>query len=270
MKHGKKYNESAKLIETGKLYEIGEACELACKAATAKFDETVEIHVRLGVDSRHADQQVRGAVVLPNGTGKDVRTLVRAKGDNFELSEIIREGTDGVLCAECGGPIPGSGCAGRGIVTAFDTLQAHNAYEIYKPDVLLYDVLGDVVCGGFAMPLRSGYARDVFIVTSGEKMALYAAANIAMAIDNFKGRNYARLTGLIQNSRNVKDEQKLVAEMAEELSVPVAQIIPRDGLIQLAEEQNSTVVTAFPDSELSQIYHQLARTMYELAEEVEA
>ncbi|MBR4944874.1 MAG: AAA family ATPase [Peptococcaceae bacterium] len=195
---------------------------------------------------------------------------VRAKGDNFELSEIIREGTDGVLCAECGGPIPGSGCAGRGIVTAFDTLQAHNAYEIYKPDVLLYDVLGDVVCGGFAMPLRSGYARDVFIVTSGEKMALYAAANIAMAIDNFKGRNYARLTGLIQNSRNVKDEQKLVAEMAEELSVPVAQIIPRDGLIQLAEEQNSTVVTAFPDSELSQIYHQLARTMYELAEEVEA
>ena len=129
---------------------------------------------------------------------------VRTKGDNFELSEIIREGKDGVLCAECGGPIPGSGCAGRGIVTAFDTLTAHNAYEIYKPDVVLYDVLGDVVCGGFAMPLRNGYARDVFIVTSGEKMALYAAANIAMAIGNFKGRNYARLTGLIQNSRNVK------------------------------------------------------------------
>ena len=195
---------------------------------------------------------------------------VRTKGDNFELTEIIREGKDGVLCAECGGPIPGSGCAGRGIVTAFDTLTAHNAYEIYKPDVVLYDVLGDVVCGGFAMPLRNGYARDVFIVTSGEKMALYAAANIAMAIGNFKGRNYARLTGLIQNSRNVKDETQLVAEMAEELSVPVAQIIPRDGLVQLAEEQNSTVVSAFPDSELAQTYHHLARTLYELAEEVEA
>ena len=92
MKHGKKYNESAKLIETGKLYEIGEACELACKAATAKFDETVEIHVRLGVDSRHADQQVRGAVVLPNGTGKDVRTLVLAKGD--KVKEALDAGSD--------------------------------------------------------------------------------------------------------------------------------------------------------------------------------
>ncbi len=92
MKHGKKYNESAKLIETGKLYEVGEACEIACKAATAKFDETVEIHVRLGVDSRHADQQVRGAVVLPNGTGKKVRTLVLAKGD--KAKEALDAGSD--------------------------------------------------------------------------------------------------------------------------------------------------------------------------------
>lgn len=195
---------------------------------------------------------------------------VRAKGDNFDLSEIVLTGEDGVLCAECGGPVPGSGCAGRGIVTAFETLKAHNAYERYKPDVLLYDVLGDVVCGGFAMPLRSGYARNVFIVTSGEKMALYAAANIAMAIGNFKGRNYARLSGLIQNSRNVKDETRLVADMAEELVVPVAGIIPRDGLVQLAEEGNTTVVSAFPDSELAQTYRALAKRMYELAEEVEA
>ncbi len=87
MKHGKKYNESAKLIEVGKLYDVNEAVEIACKTATAKFDETVEIHVRLGVDSRHADQQVRGAVVLPNGTGKTVRTLVFAKGDNAKAAE---------------------------------------------------------------------------------------------------------------------------------------------------------------------------------------
>ena len=87
MKHGKKYNESAKLIETGKLYDLGDACELAVKSATAKFDETVEIHVRLGVDSRHADQQVRGAVVLPNGTGKKVRTLVLTKGDKAKAAE---------------------------------------------------------------------------------------------------------------------------------------------------------------------------------------
>ncbi len=87
MKHGKKYNESAKLIETGKLYDVNEAVDIAVKAATAKFDETVEIHVRLGVDSRHADQQVRGAVILPNGTGKTVRTLVFAKGDNAKAAE---------------------------------------------------------------------------------------------------------------------------------------------------------------------------------------
>ncbi|MEE1075269.1 MAG: 50S ribosomal protein L1, partial [Acutalibacteraceae bacterium] len=89
MKHGKKYNESAKLIETGKLYDVNEAVEVAVKTGTAKFDETVEIHVRLGVDSRHADQQVRGAVVLPNGTGKTVRTLVFAKGDNAKAAEEV-------------------------------------------------------------------------------------------------------------------------------------------------------------------------------------
>jgi len=194
---------------------------------------------------------------------------VRAKGNAFELEDIIHKSSDGVLCAECGGPLPGTGCAGRGIVTAFETLREHNAYEIYKPDVLLYDVLGDVVCGGFAMPLRSGYARDVFIVTSGEKMSLYAAANIALAIDQFKGRNYARLTGLIQNSRNVKDENKLVAEMAQELSVPVMGILPRDGIVQAAEERCSTVVTEYPDSDLAKIYRSLALDMYNAAEEVE-
>ena len=87
MKHGKKYNDGVKLIETGKLYDVEEALEIALKTGTAKFDETVEIHVRLGVDSRHADQQVRGAVVLPNGTGKKVRTLVLAKGDNAKAAE---------------------------------------------------------------------------------------------------------------------------------------------------------------------------------------
>lgn len=194
---------------------------------------------------------------------------VRISGDNVDISQLIKEGNDGVLCVECGGPVPGSGCAGRGIVTAFELLKSSNVYETYKPDVLLYDVLGDVVCGGFAMPMRSGYAKDVFIVTSGEKMSLYAAANIALAIDNFKGRNYARLSGLIQNSRNVKDENTLIAEMAAELNVPVAEIIPRDALVQLAEEQNTTVVAAFPDSEMAETYRRLARTIYELAEEVE-
>ncbi|MBO5872872.1 MAG: 50S ribosomal protein L1 [Clostridia bacterium] len=116
MKHGKKYNESAKLIETGKLYEIGEACELACKAATAKFDETVEIHVRLGVDSRHADQQVRGAVVLPNGTGKTVRTLVLTKGD--KAKEALDAGSDFVGAEELVAKIQNEGWLDFDVVIA--------------------------------------------------------------------------------------------------------------------------------------------------------
>jgi large subunit ribosomal protein L1 len=116
MKHGKKYNEVAKLIETGKLYEIGEACELACKAATAKFDETVEIHVRLGVDSRHADQQVRGAVVLPNGTGKTVRTLVLTKGD--KAKEALDAGSDFVGAEELVAKIQNEGWLDFDVVIA--------------------------------------------------------------------------------------------------------------------------------------------------------
>ena len=87
MKHGKKYIDAAKLIENNKTYDPNEALELCCKTATAKFDETVELHVRLGVDSRHADQQVRGAVVLPNGTGKNVRVIAIAKGDAAKAAE---------------------------------------------------------------------------------------------------------------------------------------------------------------------------------------
>ena len=84
---GKKYTDSAKLIEKNRAYDPAEALELVCQTSKAKFDETIEIHVRLGVDSRHADQQVRGAVVLPNGTGKTVRTLVFAKGDKAEAAK---------------------------------------------------------------------------------------------------------------------------------------------------------------------------------------
>ena len=91
MKHGKKYSDGAKLIDRTKLYESAEALDLAVQTAKAKFDETIEVHVRLGVDSRHADQQVRGAVVLPNGTGKDVRVAVFAKGDLAKAAEAAAQ-----------------------------------------------------------------------------------------------------------------------------------------------------------------------------------
>ena len=113
-----------------------------------------------------------------------VLELIREKGKAVTLEEMVTPGYGGVLCVEAGGPVPGMGCAGRGIIAALETLEEKDAFQIYQPDIVLYDVLGDVVCGGFAMPIREGYAEKVFVVTSGENMAIYAAANIAMAVDN--------------------------------------------------------------------------------------
>lgn len=136
--------------------------------------------------------------------GKRIKTvleLVRQKPGNLELSEMVTEGYGGVVCVEAGGPTPGSGCAGRGIITALEKLEEMGGYEVYRPDVIIYDVLGDVVCGGFSAPMREGYADSVFVITSGENMAIYAAANIATAIENFRDRGYATLGGIILNRK---------------------------------------------------------------------
>ena len=142
--------------------------------------------------------------------GKRIPTVLeqlRAKGEALTLEDVVFRGYNGVLCVESGGPTPGVGCAGRGIISAFEKLADLEAFETYQPDIVIYDVLGDVVCGGFAMPIRDGYAREVFIVSSGEMMALYAANNIAQAVRNFAGRGYARLGGLILNARNTENER---------------------------------------------------------------
>lgn len=129
-------------------------------------------------------------------------------GEAFGLEDLVMEGYGGVLCAEAGGPLPGLGCAGRGIITALERLEQEGVYDIYKPDIVFFDVLGDVVCGGFTMPMRKGYADHVCIVTSGENMSIYAAANIAMAISNFRNRGYADLAGLILNRRDVPGKKR--------------------------------------------------------------
>ena len=126
--------------------------------------------------------------------------IIAALGQpNFVKEEMVKEGFAGVCCVEAGGPSPGLGCAGRGIIAALEILEKKGAYEKYRPDVVIYDVLGDVVCGGFSMPMRRGYADKVFVITSGENMAIHAAANIAMAVENFKNRGYASLGGIILN-----------------------------------------------------------------------
>lgn len=190
---------------------------------------------------------------------------IREKGsEQLELEDIVFRGYNGILCVEAGGPTPGIGCAGRGIITAFEKLEELGAYETYEPDIVLYDVLGDVVCGGFAMPIRGGYADYVFIVTSGEMMAMFAATNIAHAIGNFGKRGYARLAGFIQNSRNVENENELVAQAAKENETKVVKIMPRDGDVQVAENDGKTVIEALPDGRMAAEYKDLAAKVLEV------
>lgn len=197
------------------------------------------------------------------GSIDTVLELVRTRKNEFTLEDMVTPGFGGVLCVEAGGPTPGLGCAGRGIITALEKLEEKGAYEVHRPDVVIYDVLGDVVCGGFSMPMRPGYADRVFILTSGENMAIHAAANIAMAVENFKGRGYAQLGGIILNRRNVKNEEEKVRELADDFHCPIVGTLSRSDTVQEAEEQGKTVVEAFPDSAMAAEYRALARAILE-------
>lgn len=229
-------NLSAALSDMGyKVMQIG--CD-------PKADSTVSLHGKQKVNT--------------------VLELVRTRKNDFTLEDMVTVGYGGVICVEAGGPTPGLGCAGRGIIAALEKLAEKGAYEVYQPDVVIYDVLGDVVCGGFSMPMRGGYADKVFVITSGENMALHAAANIAMAIEGFKGRGYAQLGGVILNRRNVKNEDAKVSELAADIGSKVIATLSRSDTVQEAEELGKTVVEAFPDSPMAQEYRALAKRLMEL------
>lgn len=186
--------------------------------------------------------------------------------DPEELSQISRVGFGGVLCIETGGPTPGLGCAGRGIIATFQLLEDLRLFETWKPDVVLYDVLGDVVCGGFAAPIREGYAEKVLIVTSGEKMALYAANNINSAVKNFEDRSYARVEGVILNRRNVEREYEKVREFADRNGLEIVAEIPRSDDIIRFEDQGMTVIQGDLSLEVSQRFLALARRLLDTEE----
>ena len=183
--------------------------------------------------------------------------------DPQSLDDIAREGFGGVLCIETGGPTPGLGCAGRGIIATFNLLEDLRLFETWKPDVVLYDVLGDVVCGGFAAPIREGYAEKVLIVTSGEKMALYAANNINTAVENFEDRGYARVAGIVLNHRNVPDEDARVQEFASQHDLPIVARIPRSDDITRYEDEGKTVVEGDKTLSVSQCFLDLAARLWE-------
>ena len=186
--------------------------------------------------------------------------------DPDDLSQISRVGFGGVLCIETGGPTPGLGCAGRGIIATFQLLEDLRLFETWKPDVVLYDVLGAVVCGGFAAPIREGYAEKVLIVTSGEKMALYAANNINSAVKNFEDRSYARVEGVILNHRNVEREYEKVREFADRNGLEIVAEIPRSDDIIRYEDQGMTVIQGDISLDVSQRFLALAQRLLDTEE----
>ena len=225
----------------------------------AAFSKTGLTVLQIGCDPK-ADSTKN----LLSGEKIDSVLDVIKSGKDYSIEDLVHIGYNGVLCVEAGGPTPGQGCAGRGIITAFDKLEELGVYEKYKPDIVLYDVLGDVVCGGFAMPIRGGYADNVFIVTSGEMMFLYAATNIVTAIENFAKRGYAKFSGLILNKRNIENELEVAQKAASEMNGEIICVIERDNLIQVSENQGKTVVELFPESNISKVYENLARKVLEV------
>ena len=227
-----------------------------CNVALAMAEQGLRVML-IGCDPK-ADSTLSLRRGRPLATVLD---LVRERRGDLALRDMVLEGSGGVLCVEAGGPTPGMGCAGRGIITALETLAEKGAFSVYRPDVVLYDVLGDVVCGGFSMPMRTGHADRVYVLTSGENMSIYAAGNIAMAVERFQGRNYATLGGFILNRRGVKNEDEKVEELARSFHSSIVGRLDRSELVQEAEERGMTLLEAFPDEQVTEEYRCLARSM---------
>ena len=195
---------------------------------------------------------------------KTVLDTLRAEGEDVDLEDIRKTGFKGVVCVESGGPEPGVGCAGRGIITSINLLEQLGAYaESEKLDYAFYDVLGDVVCGGFAMPIREGKAQEIYIVVSGEMMAMYAANNICKGIVKFAEAGGVRLGGLICNSRKVDYEQEMIEAFAEVLGTQMIHFVPRDNMVQRAEINRKTVIEFDPAHSQAEEYRTLAKKIEE-------
>lgn len=182
--------------------------------------------------------------------------------EDLELEDVLKVGYAGIACVESGGPEPGVGCAGRGVITAINFLEEEGAYE-EDLDFVFYDVLGDVVCGGFAMPIRENKAQEIYIVCSGEMMAMYAANNISKGIVKYANSGGVRLAGLICNSRNTAREDELIMELARQLGTQMIHFVPRDNVVQRAEIRRMTVIEYDPKANQADEYRALANKIIE-------
>ena len=189
-----------------------------------------------------------------------VLDTLRDEGEDVDLEDIRKVGYRDIVCVESGGPEPGVGCAGRGIITSINLLEQLGAYAPSENlDYVFYDVLGDVVCGGFAMPIRDGKAEEIYIVCSGEMMAMYAANNICKGIMKFAQGGKVRLGGIICNSRNVDNECAMIEEFAKRLGTQMIHFVPRDNMVQRAEINRKTVIDYDPSHVQADQYRALAR-----------
>ncbi len=198
--------------------------------------------------------------------GMNQKTIMDTlRDDGAELvtkDKVVSVGYGGIRCTESGGPEPGVGCAGRGVITAIDLMEAQGAYTD-DLDYVFYDVLGDVVCGGFAMPIRDGKAQEVYIICSGEMMAVYAANNICKGLVKYAKQSGVRLGGFVCNSRKVDKEWEFIEEFAAAVGTQMIHFVPRDNIVQKAEFNKKTVIEFDPESNQAKEYSELARKIIE-------
>lgn len=208
------------------------------------------------------DPKADSTISLRNGQElRPVLDVYREKVKSITLEDMYIRGYGGVICVEAGGPTPGIGCAGRGVAKALELLKEKGAEEKLKPDVMFFDVLGDVVCGGFSMPLRRNYTDAVYVISSGEQMAIHAAMNLGLAMDNFKRRGHNGLEGIIGNKRNVPDEDEKLLQLSDDLECPIVQILEYSEVVKNASDQGLTVCQAFPGDPVIDIYVSLAEKL---------
>ncbi len=219
---------------------------------SAAFSEAGLKVCQIGCDPKNDSTRL----LLGKICSQTVLDVVRDK-DEITKEDIMHLGYNNIKCIEAGGPEPGVGCAGRGIIVALEKVKALDIID--DEDVIIYDVLGDVVCGGFAVPIREGYATDIYIVSSGELMSLYAANNIAKGVKRFALRGGVRLGGIIGNSRNTPNEKQLLEEFAKRLHTRLVAFIPRDVIVNKAENNRQTVLQYAPESAQAEVYRQLGR-----------
>ena len=227
-------------------------------AALSKMGEKV---MQVGCDPKRDSIATLCGKLMPTILGR----IGEAKKVTEEmLTSVVFQGFNGVLGCESGGPKPGMGCAGKGVNLALQLLDQFQIFEKYGVTFVLFDVLGDVVCGGFAQPMRSGYAREIYLVTCGEALTLFQVNNIIKAAHKLAGMGAdVGIAGIIDNMRGVSREREIVEEFGSLVGIPIIEHIPRSKTVQNAEMQGKTVIEAFPESEQADVYRRLAKDILE-------